>query len=173
MSSTQQNTAEFALPDDAATARLGAALALAIDAERPAITVRGLVVALCGELGAGKTALARAALRSLGVTGAIKSPTFALVEPYVVSRLNFYHIDFYRLASPDEFSFAGLRDLFGPGSVCLIEWPEKAGARLPLADLSLALQVAGDGRHAALTAATELGAACLTHMTTAMSRGTS
>lgn len=172
MSSTQQNTTEFALPDDAATARLGAALAHAVDAERTAITSRGLVVTLRGELGAGKTALARAALRTLGVTGAIKSPTFALVEPYVVSSLNFYHLDFYRLASPDEFSFAGLRDLFGPGSVCLIEWPEKAGPRLPLADLSVALQVAGDGRHAVLTAATELGAACLKHMTTRMDRST-
>jgi len=154
-------SSEFALADERATARLGAALARAIEGQAPAIARRGLVVALAGDLGAGKTSVVRAALRALGITGTVRSPTFTLVEPYVVSSLNFYHFDFYRLADPQEFSLAGFRDMFGPAAVCLIEWPERAGGRLPQADLRIALRVAGQGRDASLTAATELGAACL------------
>jgi len=161
---------EFALADENATARLGAALARAIEAEGAAIAAHGLVVALAGDLGAGKTSVVRAMLRALGVTGAIKSPTFSLVEPYVVSSLDFYHFDFYRLADPEEFSFAGFREMFGPAAVCLIEWPDKAGGHLPTADLRIALRVAGEGRHASVTAATELGATCLHRMTTEMAR---
>jgi tRNA threonylcarbamoyladenosine biosynthesis protein TsaE len=162
--------AEFALADESATAQLGAALARAIEAEAAAIAARGLVVALAGELGAGKTSVVRAMLRALGVAGTVRSPTFTLVEPYVVSSLDFYHFDFYRLADPEEFSFAGFRDLFGGASVCLIEWPEKAAGHLPAADLRIALRVAGEGRQASLTAATELGATCLDRITTEMAR---
>ncbi len=160
MSPSHHYTAEFALPDEGETARLGAAIARAIASAGAAISMTGLVISLSGELGAGKTSVVRAALRALGVTGAIKSPSFALVEPYVVSRLNFYHFDFYRLADSAEFASAGFRELFGPAAVCLIEWPEKAGL-LSAADVRITLQVAGDGRHAVLTAATELGATCL------------
>lgn len=159
---------EFALADEGATARLGAALACAVTNERVAIAANGLIVALSGDLGAGKTSVVRAMLRALGVTGTVRSPTFTLVEPYVVSSLNFYHFDFYRLADPKEFSFAGFRDMFGPTSVCLIEWPDRAAGYLPSADLRIALRVAGQGRHASLTAATQLGAACLHRMTTKM-----
>jgi len=159
---------EFALPDEEATARLGAALAHSIEGEAAAIAAGGLVVALAGDLGAGKTSIVRAMLRTLGVTGAVKSPTFSLVEPYVVSRLDFYHFDFYRLADPGEFSSAGFREMFGPGAVCLVEWPDKAAGQLPAADLRMALQVADPGRHARLTAASELGAACLQRIATEM-----
>jgi tRNA threonylcarbamoyladenosine biosynthesis protein TsaE len=152
---------EFALPDDGATAQLGSALAHAIGRRTAAIVDAGLVVALAGDLGAGKTSIVRAVLRALGVTGAVRSPTFTLVEPYVVSSLNFYHFDFYRLANAGEFSSAGFREMFGPGAVCLIEWPDRAAGHLPPADLRIALTVADPGRHARLTAATELGAACL------------
>jgi tRNA threonylcarbamoyladenosine biosynthesis protein TsaE len=152
---------EFALADESATARLGAALAHAIEALAQDIATQGLVVALAGELGAGKTSLARGAFRALGVSGPVKSPTFTLVEPYVVSSLNFYHFDFFRIADPEEISSAGLREMFGPASVCLIEWPEKAGRRLPVADLRIALRAHGDGRQARLTAASELGTRCL------------
>lgn len=160
--------AEFALADEAATARLGAALAQAIEAASAAVEAQGLVVALAGELGAGKTALVRATLRRLGVSGPVKSPTFALVEPYVVSSLNFYHFDFYRLVDPEEFALAGFREMFGPAQVCLVEWPEKAAGFLPAADLQVALQLAGAGRRATLTAASELGASCLQRITAAM-----
>lgn len=161
-------SAEFALADESATARLGVALARAIESHAAAITEHGLVVALAGDLGTGKTSVVRAMLRALGVTGAVRSPTFTLVEPYVVSSLNFYHFDFYRLADPEEFSFAGFRDMFGKSSVCLVEWPDKAAGHLPAADLRITLQVAGAGRHASLTAATERGAACLDRITTEM-----
>jgi len=161
-------TAEFPLPTEPATLRLGAALARALDAEAAAIAEHGFVIALSGELGTGKTSLVRATLRALGVTGAVKSPTFTLLEPYVVSSLNFYHFDFYRLADPAEYAAAGFRDMFGPAAVCLIEWPERAGRYLPAADLRIALRVADEGRHASITAAGELGARCLQRIRTEM-----
>jgi tRNA threonylcarbamoyladenosine biosynthesis protein TsaE len=173
VTSSQHYTARFALPDEDATTRLGTALASAVSSILTAISERGLVVALSGELGAGKTSVVRAALRAFGVCGAIKSPSFALVEPYVVSSLNFYHFDFYRLADPAQFSFAGFRDMFGPGTVCLVEWPEKAGRNLPAADLRIAMQVVDEGRQAVLTAATELGATCLQRITAEMETHTS
>ncbi len=160
--------AEFALPDEAATARLGGALAHAIEAQRVAIAQRGLVVALAGDLGAGKTALVRAMLRALGVGGTVRSPTFTWVEPYVVSNLDFYHFDFYRLADPEAFALAGFREMFGPGKVCLIEWPEKAAGYLPEADLRIELRVDGDGRRAYVATQGELGAACLQRIATEM-----
>lgn len=163
-------SSHFALADEQATARLGAALARAVEGCASTIARQGLVVALAGDLGAGKTSLVRATLRALGIAGTVRSPTFTLVEPYVVSSLNFYHFDFYRLADPQEFSFAGFRDMFGPASVCLIEWPDKAAGHLPQADLRIALRVVGEGRQASLTAATELGAACLERITTEMAR---
>lgn len=163
-------SAEFALADERATARLGEALARAVEGEAPAVARQGLVVALAGDLGAGKTSVVRAMLRALGVAGTVRSPTFTLVEPYVVSSLNFYHFDFYRLTDPKEFSLAGFRELFGPAAVCLIEWPERAAGGLPPADLRIALRVIDEGRHASLTAATELGAACLQRITTEMAR---
>lgn len=168
-----------ALPTPDSTARLGRALAAAVRAHAPAIGDQGLQVNLCGDLGSGKTALVRGWLRALGVTGPVRSPTFAVLEPYVVaahfpgtirrtglevhsvSSLDFYHFDFYRFANPSEFSAAGFRDLFGAGHICAIEWPEKAGERLPTADLTIALQVEGEGRSATLTAASTLGQACL------------
>jgi tRNA threonylcarbamoyladenosine biosynthesis protein TsaE len=152
------------LPDEAATARLGAALAQALLAERAAIKHDGFVLGLSGDLGAGKTALVRATLRALGERGPVKSPTFALLEPYVISSLNFYHFDFYRFAQPAEFVAAGFRELFGAGAVCAVEWPEKAAGALPAADLAIELQVLDEGRTARLAAASDLGSRCLTRV---------
>ncbi len=150
------------LPDAEATIALGQALGHSVRQHVAEIRAAGLQVNLSGELGAGKTELVRAMLRALGVTGAIKSPTFALLEPYAVSSLDFYHFDFYRFADPNEFGSSGFRELFGPGRICAIEWPERAGPRLPTADLSIALSVQGDGRRASVSAASQLGRACLT-----------
>ncbi len=157
----------LALPDERSTARLGEALARAIEAHRAAIERDGLVLGLSGDLGAGKTTLVRALLRALGVTGSVKSPTFALLEPYVVSSLNFYHFDFYRFEDPSEFDAAGFRELFGPGAVAAVEWPERAAGRLPTADLSITLRVRDDGREVDLAAAKQVGLACLQHVTDA------
>jgi tRNA threonylcarbamoyladenosine biosynthesis protein TsaE len=167
------------LETPADTDRLGRALAAASRAHVQAIAQAGLQVNLSGDLGSGKTALVRGWLRALGIEGPVRSPTFTVLEPYVVSfgpsgpgrpaglevqsisSLDFYHFDFYRFADPSEFSTAGFRDQFSPGRICAIEWPEKAGERLPGADLAITLQVEGDGRRATMTAASTLGHACL------------
>lgn len=164
--STSFPSADFFLRDEAATARLGALLARALVGERATVEARGFTLTLAGDLGAGKTALVRACLRELGATGAVKSPTFALLEPYVVSSLNFYHFDFYRFNSPDDFVDSGFRELFGAGNVCAIEWPERAVGRLPTADLEATLKIADEARQVALLARSELGAACLQRVQT-------
>lgn len=137
------------LPDESATLALGAALAPHVEP--------GLVVTLRGELGAGKTTLVRGLLRALGHAGRVKSPTYALVEVYEVSRLSLYHFDFYRFNDPSEWSYAGFRDVFNGRNICLIEWPERAGGQLPPADLEIALETKEPGRLATLTALSPLG----------------
>lgn len=153
---------QLKLADPEATAALGRALARAVQIHLAEVRACGLQIGLSGDLGAGKTAVVRAMLRTLGVSGPVKSPTYALVEPYTVSSLDFYHFDFYRFSDPAEFGSSGFRDHFGPGRLCAIEWPERAGDRLPTSDISIALNVDGDGRFASLAAASKLGQACLT-----------
>jgi tRNA threonylcarbamoyladenosine biosynthesis protein TsaE len=155
------STSRFVLEDEAATAHLGATLARAIEATTEAIVRSGLVIGLSGELGSGKTALVRAVLRRLGVTGPVKSPTFSLLELYTVSRLNFYHFDFYRFSKPGDFSASGFRDFFAPGSVCAIEWPERAGEAGFSVDLQIGLQIVDFGRIAIFDALTQVGQDCL------------
>ncbi len=124
----------------------------------------GMVGFLHGDLGAGKSTLVRALLRSLGVTGSIKSPTYTLVEPYVISGIYFYHFDFYRFVDPDEWLDAGFDEYLNPTAVALIEWPERAGELLPRADLQLTLhwpEASTEGRVLTIHAPTETGKACL------------
>ena len=146
------------LQAEADTLALGAAVAAGLPP--------GMVIYLRGELGAGKTTLARGILQALGVTERIKSPTYTLVEPYNISSLYLYHFDFYRLRHPDEWVDAGFRDYFSSGAVCLVEWPEKAGAQLPAADMTIDLATAGDARKATLSADTEAGINCLRRLQT-------
>lgn len=141
------------LPDEAATEVLGADIAKIL---RP-----GLIIFLSGDLGAGKTALVRATLRALGYEGKVKSPTFTLVEVYVISKITLYHFDLYRFGDPMEWIDAGFRDYFNPETVCMVEWPEKAGDLLPIPDLYIRLSVAGAGREAEIEARTETGITCL------------
>ena len=141
------------LADESETAALGEKFA--------AVLVPGLVITLSGDLGAGKTALVRAMLRGLGYGGKVKSPTYALVEFYVVSNLYLYHFDFYRFADPHEWVDAGFREYFNPASVCLVEWPEKAGDLLPLPDLRISLTIREAGRDVLIEAGTEKGRQCL------------
>lgn len=124
---------ELTLPDEAATARVAAALAAAL---RP-----GDTVALSGELGAGKSTLARQLLRALGWVGDVPSPTFTLVQPYEELAVPVWHCDLYRLQSPAEADALGL---FETDAALLIEWPERLGARLPADALILRLEGSGD-----------------------------
>jgi tRNA threonylcarbamoyladenosine biosynthesis protein TsaE len=99
----------------------------------------------------------RGLLRALGHAGPVKSPTYALVEVYEVSRLDFYHFDFYRFQDPREWIEAGFRDVFNGRNVCLIEWPERARGQLPPADLEISLAVTEPGRLATLAASSPAG----------------
>jgi tRNA threonylcarbamoyladenosine biosynthesis protein TsaE len=147
------------LADEASTMALGAALAKQVQV--------GDVVFLRGDLGAGKTTLTRGFLRALGHAGRVKSPTYALVELYVISKLNFYHFDFYRFRDPEEWHEAGFRDLFNGVNICLVEWPEKAEGLLPAADMTVLLTVTpADTRHAMLQANTPRGRAMITALQT-------
>ena len=119
-----------------------------------------------GELGSGKSTLIRGLLRALGVAERIKSPTYALVELYVVSRLNLYHFDFYRFLNEREFSDAGFADYFAGEGVCLVEWPERAGKALPAPDLELTLAYAGNGRTVGARAHSKPGEQCLERLRT-------
>ena len=99
----------------------------------------------------------RSLLRALGVTGLVRSPTYTLVETYPLATLTCVHVDLYRLQSRTEVDELGLRDLVGPGSLIMVEWPERGGAAVPPADLELSLLYAGDARQAGLSARTVLG----------------
>ena len=122
-----------------------------------------MIVTLQGDLGTGKTTLVRGLLRALGVSGAVKSPTYTLVEHYMVSSLYFYHFDFYRFTNPNEWDYAGMSDYFRDDAVCLVEWPERVGDRLPAPDLALSLSYAADdGRDVAAIAHTAAGERCVT-----------
>ena len=135
------------LPDTDATEALGQALART----RPAIAV----VHLRGDLGAGKSTLARALLRALGVAGAIRSPTYTLVERYPVEGGEAWHLDLYRIGDAGELEFLGLDE--GAAVLWLVEWPERGGAALLPADLQVDLSVEDNGRAARLVAASPQG----------------
>lgn len=144
---------ETFLPDPAATAALAAALA----ASQPPRAV----VYLEGDLGAGKSSLARAWLRALGVRGAIKSPTYTLVERYPLPGGEAAHLDLYRLAGAAELDFLGLDELAADAALWLVEWPDRGQGGLPPPDLRLRLAVEGAGRRARLEAASPAGEAWL------------
>jgi tRNA threonylcarbamoyladenosine biosynthesis protein TsaE len=144
---------ELDLPDADATLAFGARLARTL--------LPGLNVWLRGDLGAGKTTLTRGVLRELGFSGRVKSPTYTLVELYELSRFNLYHFDLYRFTDPDEWEDAGFRDYFNAGSVCLVEWPEKAADSLPAPDLMLDIEILDDARRVRISGMTKAGAACV------------
>ena len=147
------------LADEQATLKLGADFARSL--------IAGVNVYLHGDLGAGKTTLVRGALNGLEFFGKVKSPTYTLVEPYQVKinkkMTNVYHFDLYRFMDEEEWEAAGFRDYFNPHSICLIEWPDKAGSLIPQADIDVYLELSGDGRIARLIGNTTAGKVCLEH----------
>ena len=142
--------------DEAAMVALGARLAMAV---RP-----GLVVYLEGGLGMGKTTLSRGFIQALGHGGAVKSPTYTLVEPYQLGELTVYHFDLYRLGDPGELEYMGIRDYFDDVSICLVEWPERGKGVLPPADLVINIEPENRGRRVTIDAATAKGVAVLAQL---------
>lgn len=143
----------FDAADEAALVEIGQALAEAcgIDA----------VIFLHGDLGAGKTTLARGVLRGLGYEGAVKSPTYTLVEPYELPGVRLNHLDLYRVADPGELEYLGLDALLSEPAVTLIEWPERGLGWLPEPDLEIWIDYAANGRRVRVGAVTPRGEAAL------------
>lgn len=149
---------EAILADEAATLACGARFAN--------ILVPGLNIYLHGDLGAGKTTFVRGVLQGLGHFGKVKSPTYTLVEPYVISRYKLYHFDLYRFTDEEEWDAVGFRDYFNPQSICMIEWSEKAAQVLPQPDIHVTLSMLNldqnsQGRKIQFSAGSPLGKECL------------
>lgn len=131
------------LPDETATLALGARLAR--------LSVVHGCIFLRGELGAGKTTLVRGFLQALGHRGPVKSPTYTLIEPYHLGNRAVFHLDIYRLSSPEELDYLGIRDLMVDDNILLIEWPERAAGILGKPDLQIDLEYKGTARYATLS----------------------
>jgi tRNA threonylcarbamoyladenosine biosynthesis protein TsaE len=142
------------------TESFGARLAAA----KPAALDGAVIVYLTGDLGAGKTTLARGFLRACGVTSPVRSPTYTLVESYEVAGLTVVHLDLYRLHDPSELEPLGLRDLARPGYLWLVEWPERGAGRLPPADLVISLQVAENTHRLTASEGTAVGTGWLSRL---------
>lgn len=136
-------------PDD--TEQLGRTIARALPPEP-------VLLYLEGDLGAGKTTTARALLRELGVTGAVRSPTYTLIERYDTPAGEIAHLDLYRIADPEELHYLALDELAEKARLWLVEWPRRGQGALPPADMNLYLAIDGDGRSATLEAASGKGA---------------
>lgn len=156
MGRLMQDRYELLIEDEEAMVVLGGHLAAALGG-------CGTVL-LHGDLGAGKTTFCRGVLRYLGHQGAVKSPTYTLVEPYDVNGHKVYHFDLYRLADPEELEFMGGRDYFSETTaLCLVEWPSRGQGELPAADLEITLAYHSfvtnelPGRQATIVAGTEAG----------------
>lgn len=133
----------YFLPDSESMEAFGAVLAQCCPP--------GFVIYLYGDLGAGKTTLVRGFLHSLGHRGAVKSPTYTLVEPYELGERRVYHFDLYRLGDPEELEYLGIRDYFDGCAISLIEWPQQGKGMLSPAHITVQIEYEGDGRRITLS----------------------
>lgn len=154
---------QMQLDTEDSTVAAGQQLALALQRAKTAgERVLPLVLYLHGGLGLGKTTLSRGFIQGLGHQGAVKSPTYALVEPYEFNSMRVFHFDLYRLQDPEELEFMGVRDYFAEDCVCLVEWPQRGFGLLPSADLSIELKtIEENGRQLVINASSEAGKACI------------
>lgn len=144
------NYFETILPSEEATLEIAGRLGRALGG--------GELVFLEGELGAGKTTFSRGILRARGHEGAVKSPTFTLVEPYDLGPSGeVFHFDLYRLGDPDELEYIGIDDYLDRCQLILVEWPERGASRLPASDLTIKLAVMDDARRLRIEANSERG----------------
>ncbi|GAB1060720.1 tRNA (adenosine(37)-N6)-threonylcarbamoyltransferase complex ATPase subunit type 1 TsaE [Shewanella algae] len=154
---TIEHSLTLQLADETQTVAFGRQLAALISAP--------LTIYLTGELGAGKTTFSRGLIQALGHQGAVKSPTYTLVEPYELEGIEVYHFDLYRLSDPEELEFMGIRDYFNERSLCIIEWPEQGMGGLPAADIHLHIKYANTGREVSLQAGSDKGKVLLRKIT--------
>ncbi|MGH1471761.1 MAG: tRNA (adenosine(37)-N6)-threonylcarbamoyltransferase complex ATPase subunit type 1 TsaE [Cellvibrionaceae bacterium] len=146
------------LENEEATVSLGVAIGSVIMDD---VRKTGVIIHLIGDLGAGKTTFCRGILKAFGHHGAVKSPTYTLVEPYDFDECHVRHFDLYRLGDPEELEYMGIRDYFGVGNLCLIEWPNRGEGVLPEADLIATVTVKVPGRQVELCAKTGIGQSIL------------
>ena len=163
----QSATFTLFLESEAATLAFGARLANAVFSTDTGQSAQqgqqetAVIVFLKGDLGVGKTTLARGLLRALGHQGAVRSPTYTLVEPYELGALSVSHFDLYRLADPGELDYLGIEEYFDEFQLCLLEWPERAAGALPEPDLELNLKDHATGRELCCQSLTERGRSIL------------
>ena len=146
-------TIEFRIDTPAAMEALGARFGACLRV--------GRVIFFHGELGAGKTTLIRGILQGRGHAGAVKSPTYTLVEPYLLDGTPIYHFDLYRLNDPEELEFLGIRDYLEGNGICLVEWAERGAGMLPVPDVDVTIDRTEDGRVVRFSARTDHGAKLL------------
>jgi tRNA threonylcarbamoyladenosine biosynthesis protein TsaE len=139
----------YFIPDEGSMEQFGASLLSAME--------HSGIVFLQGNLGMGKTTLSRGLIRSGGHVGAVKSPTYTLVESYELTKGTVHHFDLYRLIDPEELEYLGIRDYFSEAHLCLVEWPDKGDGLLPKPDLDVFIEPHGEGRAIQCVAHTEKG----------------
>ena len=152
------STLELFLNNEEDTIAFGKELACAIAIDRvpnkqatelsgnSGLEIMGAIIYLVGDLGAGKTTLTRGVMRGFGYEGAVKSPTYTIIEPYEFEKSKIYHFDLYRLSYAEEVEYLGAEEYFLSANLCLIEWPERGLGSIPPADLVIELTQSGIGR---------------------------